>query len=63
MLAIAFVSLYFRSSLLALYFLPEVKQEVMTGFTQWLAVIGSLTGAAVGVQAPGGIGRTRRGEL
>ena len=36
---------------IALFFLPEMKQEIMTGFTQWLAVIGSLTGAAVGVGA------------
>ena len=49
-LVVAFVAA-FPAYALALHFLPELKQEVMTGFAQWLAVIGSLTGAAVGVGA------------
>jgi len=47
-LVIAFVA-SFPAYCIALYFLPQSKQDVNTGFTQWLVVIGSLTGAAVGV--------------
>ena len=43
--------LAFPIYVLALYFLPDLKQDVMTGFSQWLTVIGSLTGAAIGVGA------------
>lgn len=49
-LVIAFVCA-FPVYVIALGYASEIKQEVMTGFTQWLAVMGSLTGAAVGVRA------------
>lgn len=45
------VVLAFPIYILGLYLLPDLKQEVVTGFAQWITVIASLAGASIGVGA------------